>query len=326
MRILKQITNAQSVVMSGKPTVISLFAGGGGSSLGYKWAGFNELLAIDFDPHAVETFKLNFPKVPVWQRDITEVTGKEILKACGIRKGQLDILDGSPPCQGFSTAGKRNINDSRNQLFKSYVRLINELQPKVFVMENVTGMARGKMKGMFIEIMNELKATGYNVKCKKMNSVYYSVPQSRERLIFIGSRNAQPVYPKHHKSVITVREAFRGVPDGLQHKVGGIRKYLMIKLRQGESGNKYHPKGGFYGIFRLHYEKPSRSVMRDSGNIFIHPQINRPITIAEVKRLCSYPDNYKINGSYSQQWARLGNSVMPKFMEAIAKTIKKEML
>ena len=86
--------------MNGKPTVISTFAGCGGSSLGYQWAGFNELLAIEWEKNAVETFKLNFPNIPIWQKDITKVKGKDILKFLKLKKGELDVLDGSPPCQG----------------------------------------------------------------------------------------------------------------------------------------------------------------------------------------------------------------------------------
>ena len=182
--------------MSGKPTVISTFAGCGGSSLGYKWAGFKELLAVEWDDNAVETFKLNFPDVPVWKRDIHKVTGKEILEFTGLKPGELDVLDGSPPCQGFSTAGKRNVNDDRNDLSYEYIRLINELQPKVFVMENVSGMVKGPMKGRFKEIMRALKDTGYNVKCKLMNTMYYEVPQSRQRLIWIGVKDGEPAYPE----------------------------------------------------------------------------------------------------------------------------------
>lgn len=168
-----------------KYTVISTFAGCGGSSLGYKLSGFKELLAIDFNENAYETFKLNFD-CPVWLKDIKTVTSKEILTFCEINKNDLDVLDGSSPCQGFSTAGKRIVTDNRNDLFKEFVRLINELQPKVFVMENVSGMIKGTMKGMFKEIMTTLKKLNYQVKCKLMNAKYYNVPQSRQRVIFVG--------------------------------------------------------------------------------------------------------------------------------------------
>jgi DNA (cytosine-5)-methyltransferase 1 len=153
-----------------KPTVISTFAGGGGSSLGYHWAGFEELLAIEWDKNAVETLQANFT-FPVWQKDINLVTAAEILEFCKLKIGELDVLDGSPPCQGFSTAGKRNLNDDRNNLFLEFVRLINGLQPKVFVMENVSGMIKGGYKGKFNDILQTLKNTGYNIKCKLMNAM-----------------------------------------------------------------------------------------------------------------------------------------------------------
>ena len=165
-----------------KPTVISTFCGTGGSSLGYKLAGYKELLAIDFDPNAVKCFRENFLDVHCWERSVVDVTGQEILDFCNLKKGELDVLDGSPPCQGFSAANAKNannINDPRNSLYRHYRRLIEELCPKVFVMENVPGMIKGKMKGKFIEIMNSLKELDYKVKCKSMNAKYYNVPQSR---------------------------------------------------------------------------------------------------------------------------------------------------
>ena len=171
------------------PTVISLFAGCGGSSLGYSMAGYRELLAVEWDDHAVETFRLNFPDVPVFHGDIAKLSVEECLRLAGIGPGELDVLDGSPPCQGFSTAGKRRMDDGRNQLFHEYVRLLRGLQPKVPVMENVSGMVKGKMKLIFAEIMRELKDSGYAVSARLMNAMYFGVPQSRERMIFIGIRD-----------------------------------------------------------------------------------------------------------------------------------------
>ena len=101
-------------------TVISTFAGIGGSTLGYKWAGYKELLAIEWDKKACKIFSLNFPEIPIWERDIKDCSGKEILSFCKIKKGELSILDGSPPCQGFSTAGKRKILDERNFLYNHH--------------------------------------------------------------------------------------------------------------------------------------------------------------------------------------------------------------
>jgi DNA (cytosine-5)-methyltransferase 1 len=170
------------------PTVISLFAGCGGSSLGYSMAGFRELLAVEWDDHAVETFRLNFPDVPVWHGDIGKLSVEECLRIAKLKPGELDVLDGSPPCQGFSTAGKRRMEDGRNTLFREYVRLLRGLQPKVLIMENVSGMVKGRMKIIFVEILKELKASGYHVSVRLMNAMYYGVPQSRQRMIFVGVR------------------------------------------------------------------------------------------------------------------------------------------
>ena len=171
------------------PTVISTFAGGGGSSLGYSMAGFREVLAVEWDDNAVQTLRLNFPHVPIYHGDIGKLSVDEALRISGLVPGELDVFDGSPPCQGFSTAGKREFGDKRNQLFKEYVRLLRGLRPKVFVMENVSGMVKGDMKLMFAEILKELKASGYAVKARLLNAMYFGVPQSRERMIFIGVRN-----------------------------------------------------------------------------------------------------------------------------------------
>ena len=293
-------------------TVISTFAGCGGSSLGYKWAGFKELLAIDNNKNAVETFKLNFD-CPIWERDIKEVTGKEILEFCKIKKGELDVLDGSPPCQGFSTAGKRVISDERNDLFKEFIRLINELQPKVFVMENVSGMMKGKMKGCFNQILKELKTTDYNVKCKLMNAMWYGVPQSRERLIFIGVRkdlNVEPNFPKPNNKLITVMEALKNV----KNKTFAPNKELRpLQIRD-----------------KLKWMKPAPTLVKMSFAIFgkcvVHPTGKRHLTIEEAKRICSYHDKFVFIGNFQEQWARIGNSVMPKFMQAIAENIKTNIL
>lgn len=318
--------------INGNHTVISTFAGCGGSSLGYKWAGFEELLAIDFDDNAVETFKLNFD-TPIWNRDIKDCSGQEILDFCKINKGDLDILDGSPPCQGFSTAGKRNLNDARNDLFIEFVRLIDELQPRVFIMENVSGMMKGGYKGKFNQILQTLKDTGYNVKVKLMNAMWYEVPQSRERLFFIGVRKdigLEPVYPEPIKKIITTKKAFENMPsEQTRETPRGNLISLVSQIKQGETASKYHHKGNYFGTHRLDWEKPSPTLIKTAGatmNLLLHPNIDAGISINEAKRLCSFPDNYNMTGSYNEKWARLGNAVMPKMMYHIAKTIKEQIL
>jgi len=314
-------------MVKNQPTVISTFSGCGGSSLGYKWAGYKELLAIDFDQNSVETFRLNFPDVPCWQRDIREVSGKEILKFCKIEKRELDLLDGSPPCQGFSISGKREVNDERNNLFLEFVRLIKELEPKVFLMENVPGMIKGKMKGRFIEIMKTLKKLPYKVKCKKMNTAYYSVPQNRERLIWIGVRNdlnKEPSYPLPDKKIITAREALDGLLEDTSATLTGRALELWLQSKPGKDFSNYHEKGSWFNHRKINPDKPCPIIITSLA--LYHWEYPRRLNISELKQLASFPDNFQFIGSFGQQWARIGNAVMPKFMEAIALHIRKNIL
>ena len=314
-----------------KPTVISLFSGCGGSSLGYKWAGFKELLAIDFDKLAVETFKMNFPEVPCWQKDIKKVSGKEILDFCKIKKGELSLLDASPPCQGFSISGKHRVLDSRNDLFRDFIRLIKELDPMVFVMENVSGLIKGKMKGLFIEIMNELKSLPYQVKCKLMNAMYYEVPQSRERLIWTGIRkdlNKNYLFEaQRHFEIITTKQALKGLPVDNSRTLNDLGLKIWEKLRCG-SFAKYHPKKHWFNSQKLNPNKPSSTItakMMKRGHAGLyHWKYPRALNINELKRLATFPDDFQFIGRYEQQWAGIGNAVMPKFMEAIALNIKEQ--
>lgn len=172
-----------------QPTVVGTFTGCGGSSLGFHLAGFKELLAVEWDNNAVETFKLNHPDAPVYHGDIHDLSVEQVLSLTGLSPGDLDCFQGSPPCQGFSAAGKRDASDPRNKLFEEYVRLLNGLQPKCFVMENVTGMIKSTMKPHYLKILEDLRSCGYTSKGQVMNAKYYHVPQSRERVIIVGVRN-----------------------------------------------------------------------------------------------------------------------------------------
>lgn len=322
------------------PTVISTFAGCGGSSLGYSISGFKELLAVEWDDNAVATFKLNFPEVPVYHGDIAKLSVEEVLRLTNLKPGELDVLDGSPPCQGFSTAGKRCLNDDRNQLFREYVRLLRELQPKVFVMENVSGMVKGKMKLIFVEILKELKASGYEVSARLMDTVYFHVPQHRKRLIFIGIRNDLGKKPIHPTSLntpfITLRDAIYGLPneqdDNIDHvwidewTIGTkwIKKVPLVKPGQSLRYNGHQ--------IRLEWNKPSPTLIRNGGvrcyvaNSHIHPSEHRTLSIREMARIASFPDQYKFVDARKNGHNRIGNCVPPLFMAAIAEHIKDNIL
>ena len=326
---------------NGKYTVISLFAGCGGSSLGYKMAGYKELLSIDFNKNAIETFKLNFPEIPIWQRDITKTKGQEILDFCKIKKGDLDVLDGSPPCQGFSIAGKRKVMDSRNDLVNEYIRLVSEIDPKVFIMENVSGMVKGKMKGLFIEYVKKMKELNYNVKVKLLNAKYYNVPQSRQRLIFIGIRkdlNKEVVFPIPNRNIIPLREI---IPNIIACKsmdinpwIGGNRPSCMInasspaiiKTKTLTGDNPKNNKAYRSAKQRNEWHKIAPTISKRNNRHGLHPSEDRYFSIEELKRIQTFPDDFIFKINPNKTVELIGNSVPPLFMKAISETIRKEIL
>lgn len=324
----------------GAPTVISTFAGCGGSSLGYSMAGYRELLAVEWDNNAVETFHLNFPEVPVYHGDIAKLSVQECMDLAGLNGPyELDVLDGSPPCQGFSTAGKRELDDDRNQLFREYVRLLRGLQPKVFVMENVSGMVKGKMKLVFAEIMRELKASGYRVSCRLLNAMYFHVPQNRQRLIFVGVREdlgIEPSHPEAEARPATVREAWAGLSETtrdaqvahewIDAKPGSK---TLLALQRTPQGSRL---AGFTMAKRLAWNEVAGTIQTGGvapgypGSSWpSHPAAHRGISTREAARLTAFPDSFGFKG-WRDGAKRIGNSVPPLFMRAIARHVRDAIL
>ena len=209
--------------------VVSTFSGAGGSCTGYRMAGFKVVWANEFVPAAQDSYKANCAKGSILDcRDIKHVQPEEILAATGLKVGELDIFDGSPPCQAFSTAGKREkgwgkkktyehgASQCNETLFDQYVRLLRGLKPKVFIAENVSGLVKGTAKGYFLEILAALKASGYRVTCRVCDAQWMGVPQQRQRTIFIGVREdlkdaagnqLMPSHPKPLPYRYSVRDA-----------------------------------------------------------------------------------------------------------------------
>lgn len=310
------------------PTVISTFAGAGGSSLGYSMAGFRELLAVEWDDNAVQTFKLNFSDVPVYHGDIAKLSVDQVLGMTGLEPGELDVFDGSPPCQGFSTAGKRQLDDPRNQLFREYVRLLRGLRPKVFVMENVSGMVKGVMKLVFAEILRELRASGYKVSARLLNAMYFNVPQSRERMIFIGVRDdlgIEPSHPKGESVPVTVGEAISSIEipayEMKETELTELYKKYWNESEQGKSVGKLDKNR------RVAVNKPCQTLQKSEGNGgAYHPTECRSFSTSELKRLSSFPDNFVFSKNRRYAIQRIGNSVPPLFMRSIARHIRGEIL
>lgn len=288
------------------PTVISTFAGAGGSSLGYSMAGYRELLAVEWDDNAVQTFKLNFPGVHVYHGDIAKLTVEHVLEMTGLHPGELDVLDGSPPCQGFSTAGKRMMDDPRNQLFKEYVRLLRGLKPKVFVMENVSGMVKGKMKLIFAEILRELKASGYRVSARLLNAMYFNVPQSRQRMIFIGVREDLGIEPSH---------------PGAEEK-----SFCALCAVEGidDNDNPYGPRKLNQAMRKLEHHKPAPTLTKSQvpGSDLPFAGSKR-IGMKRAAIIASFPPLFCFCGNWKDAINRIGNSVPPLFMRSIARHIRK---
>lgn len=243
--------------------VVSTFSGCGGSSLGYKMAGFNVLWASEFVPSAQETYRANFPNTILDTRDIRTVGPEDILYATGLRRGDLDLLDGSPPCASFSTAGKRdkhwgqvkNYSDVRQRtddLFFEFTRILRGLMPKVFVAENVSGLVKGVAKGYFLEILADLKAAGYRVTCKVLDAQWLGVPQCRQRCIFVGVRNdlvgkdglsLMPAHPKPLPYRYSVREAIPWIA-GVKHDSMGLEGSREYDVDKEPLGTVRCPGGG----------------------------------------------------------------------------------
>jgi DNA (cytosine-5)-methyltransferase 1 len=190
--------------------VASTFAGGGGSTTGYKMEGFDVRYACEFVDAAADTYEANHP-IKVDRRDVRDVKPEEILEACRVERGELDVFDGSPPCEPFSSAGKRDRGwDGREDLFFQYARLVEGIQPKVFVAENVKGLVAGRAKGYFKAIHKRLTEAGYVVKAAMLDAKWLGVPQSRQRVILIGVRkdlDAEATFPKPLPYFYTVRDA-----------------------------------------------------------------------------------------------------------------------
>lgn len=388
--------------------VISTFSGCGGSSLGYKMAGFDVVMANEFIPAAQETYRANHPTTILECRDIRKVTAEEILAASGLKVGELDLFDGSPPCSSFSTAGIREKGWGKTKaysdlkggqrtddLFFEYARLVKDLQPKVFVAENVKGLTIGVAKevlgspqlNMFggekftnkegeetiskkdsETILHTLMDCGYKVGLRVLNAADLGVPQSRNRAIFVGVRNdlvkkfdVEPCWPSALGYVYTIRDAIPWITKAVHDTSGlfsqgdvtnkpcpaitvginslnschykveaesDISRYATgaewDKLQVGEQSEKY------FSLIKTDPELPCPTICASHGSGGIasttHPFEKRKFSIAELRRICGFPDDFILTGSYQQQWERLGRAVPPVMMSHIAACVRDKIL
>ena len=259
-------------------------------------------MGIDQNTISCESYGLNFPNAEVWNRDIKKVSPKEILTKFGLKKGELELLDSSPPCQGFSIAGKREVLDTRNELFLHTKRFITGLLPKVFIIENVDGLLHGKMRGIFNHIIEELEKTPYRIKWKSLNTIYYGVPQSRQRIIIMGVRKdlkKEPIFPERENYIQYIGDV---IPNIQFHSRGQFDKRLK-------------------SVDSLAY-----TITKTPSMFFVENGEKRKPTIDELKILQGFPKSFKLKGTYNEKWGMIGNSVPPPLTERIGKTIIKHIL
>jgi DNA (cytosine-5)-methyltransferase 1 len=307
-------------------------------------AGANVLAANEFVDLAADTYSKNWPETIMIRDDIRSLNPLDVLKQVFLSVGELDILDGSPPCCNFSVAGKcskgwgikKKYSDNKTvknieDLFFEYIRFVEVIKPKVFIAENVKGLVIGNSKGYFNDILKGLKAAGYHVEVRLINSAYLGVPQVRERVIFIGVRNdimkksfIGKLHPKPINKFISLKEAFESLEydkNEVEYLSEKIKNYSVYSyLLNTEIGKWYDDKkSNYYSLAKADPNLPSYTITATMGidKACIKHWDNRPFTRGELKRIQSLPDDYELLGSYAQQAERIGRMVPPLVSKAI---------
>ena len=330
---------------------IDLFSGAGGLHIGFEEAGFDIKLCIDNDSLVERTHKRNFPNIPMINRDIRTIPSSEIKSF--LDEGTVDVIIGGPPCQGFSTIGKRVSSDPekrakhdpRNELVLTYARIIRELRPKFIVMENVKGILTLQDGSYLQNVLNQLHEAGYAAEYKLINMADYGVPEIRERVIIIGNRVGLPVeFPKPDHSdnpddglpmwkncwdVLKDLESLGDVPEfnhvALKHTEKNIARYKLIpeggRLPENDLPPELYRKNFGNTYKRLNRNRPALTMVPGNDAFPIHPTLHRSLTVREAARIQTFPDNIIFEGNRRQQGHQVGNAVPPVFSEKLAKFI-----
>ena len=336
--------------------VIDLFCGCGGLSLGFEKADYHVLVGIDMWKDALITYQANHKSSQTICADLSTLSPSSVELSIGGNK--VDVIIGGPPCQGFSIAGKRLVDDERNKLYQSFVRMVAHFKPKAFVLENVPNilsMAKGAIKDAIIADFEEL---GYKVVTKVLIASDYGVPQNRKRAIFVGTSNGVEYnYPSPTISEpVTVKDAISDLPsgsitDGENYPSQPLSDYQRL-MRKGSKGVYNHditihtdktqeiiamvPDGGNYKDLplelqqtrkvhiawtRLNSKRPSITI--DTGHFHhFHYEYNRVPTVRESARIQSFPDTFHFIGLKTSQLKQVGNAVPPLMAKAIAEQLK----
>ncbi len=334
------------------PNVIDLFCGCGGMSLGFEKAGYNVLLAIDAWQDALDTYKFNRDNDHTLCADLTTLNPHDVAPQLGGSK--VDVIIGGPPCQGFSVAGKRIIDDERNTLYKNFVSFVEHFKPKAFVMENVPNIL--SIGGGIVreQILNDFSALGYTVRYKILTASDYGVPQNRRRAIFVGLLDGTGfTFPLPGESArVTSSEALSDLPEGsiadgelypstpdspyqrlmrensiqvFNHQTTAHNQQTVDIISLVPDGGNYkdlpHHLQGTRKVHiawtRLNSRRPSFTI--DCGHRHhFHYKWNRVPTVRECARIQSFPDDFIFCKSRTSQYKQVGNAVPPLMAQAIA--------
>ena len=322
---------------------IDLFSGAGGLTLGFDNENFNNVFSIEYDENFAKTYHRNFADHNLIIKDIRDVSKNELLK--NTNGQEIDIVIGGPPCQGFSIAGnigRTFVDDPRNKLFKEFVRVVDVIRPKIFMMENVAAMAT-HLKGETIkEIVKCFEKTGqgYNVKWKVINTVNYGIPQERRRIIIVGIRSDIDYnfeFPKETGNAKSIKETIDDLPKlksgeksnipnhiAMEHSEqmlkkmsfvpdGGDRTFIPEEIRP--------QKGDIRKYIRYNSKKPSICITGDMRKVFHYSQ-NRALTPRELARIQTFPDSFIFEGTSIQIQQQIGNAVPPMMAAIMAKSLK----
>lgn len=337
-----------------KYKVIDCFCGAGGLSLGFEQAGFTVEYAFDLDESAIKTYQKNpsHHHGPSFVRDIYKVSKQSIETDLGHELGEIDVVIGGPPCQGFSVQRRGDNIDPRNQLVLEYVRLLKEIKPKFFIMENVGGILSVRGKPFVKALFENMEAAGYSILQKKLTASDFGVPQDRTRVIIVGElTNGEKTtftYPTPIKGPKkTVRETILDlmdkdettVPNHKADKLSAINLKRIQAISEGQGRdslpeelqlechkkNNGHRHLDTYG--RMAWDQPSPTITARfdsfSRGRFGHPVLDRSITLREGARLQTFPDSFEFVGSKVEVARQIGNAVPPVLAKLVAEQVKR---